>query len=90
MFFFAKSADAQVFLPLVTALHAAETVVQTVSIKHCDHSSVLGCIIFQPILVNERQFFQKICCQSVLAHSAVFFPTNCFKFAVVFLYLYFE
>ena len=40
--YISKSTYAQVFVPFATTFHAAEIVVQTVFIKHCDQSSGFG------------------------------------------------
>ena len=70
-FFSTKSAVAEVILLLVTAVHVAEIVVQTLSIKH--PSSLFGGI-FQPMLIKENQFSIKYLVKVYLRSSHRFFP----------------
>ena len=63
---FTKSAETQVFLPFDRDFHAAEIFLQTISIKHCEHSSVFGGQFFSPCwskhIIFPEKFLSKSSC----------------------------
>ena len=57
--FLTKCADAEVFLPLVAAFNAAEIILHTVYLKHCDQDSVFGGQYFRPCFSKNISFPEK-------------------------------